>query len=83
MPCGTTMREDVELVELVVLPPGAVAGGIVGAVVGGDDAVAKGAAAGAAAGTGASLMTRGPQLMIERGTVLNASLDQDVSVRRS
>jgi len=53
----------------------------VGAVVGGE--VAKGAAVGAAAGTGASLLTRGPQLTIERGTVLNASLDQSLSVRRS
>jgi hypothetical protein len=69
--------------DVVLIGGGAVTGGIVGAVVGGKGAVAKGAAAGAAAGTGASLLTRGPQLMIEQGSVLNASLDQDLSVRRS
>ena len=69
--------------DVALIGGGAVAGGIVGAVVGGDKSVAKGAAAGAVAGTGASLLTRGPQLTIERGTVLNASLDQAVSVRRS
>jgi hypothetical protein len=31
---------------------------------------------------GAALMTRGPQLTIAQGTVLNASLEQAVSVRR-
>jgi hypothetical protein len=67
--------------DVALIGGGAVAGGIVGAVVGGE--VAKGAAVGAAAGTGASLLTRGPQLTIERGTVLNASLDQSLSVRRS
>jgi hypothetical protein len=69
--------------DVALVGGGAVAGGILGAVVGGDKSVAKGAAAGAVAGTGASLMTRGPQLTLERGTVLDASLDQAVSVRRS
>jgi type IV secretory pathway VirB10-like protein len=69
--------------DVALIGGGAVAGGIVGAVVGGDKSVAKGAAAGAVAGTGASLLTRGPQLTIASGTVLNASLDQAVSVRRS
>jgi type IV secretory pathway VirB10-like protein len=69
--------------DVALIGGGAVAGGIVGAVVGGDKSVAKGAAAGAVAGTGASLLTRGPQLTLTRGTVLNASLDQSVSVRRS
>jgi outer membrane lipoprotein SlyB len=69
--------------DVALIGGGAVAGGIVGAVVGGDKSVAKGAAAGAVAGTGASLLTRGPQLTLEAGTVLNASLDQSVAVRRS
>lgn len=69
--------------DVALIGGGAVAGGVLGAVVGGKNSVAKGAAVGAAAGTGASLLTRGPQLTIERGTVLNASLDQAVSVRRS
>jgi hypothetical protein len=69
--------------DVALIGGGTVAGGIVGAVVGGDKSVAKGAAVGAVAGTGASLMTRGPQLTLERGTALSASLDQAVSVRRS
>ena len=69
--------------DVALIGGGAVAGGIVGAVVGGDKSVAKGAAAGAVAGTGASLLTRGPQLTLEAGTVLNESLDQSLAVRRS
>jgi hypothetical protein len=69
--------------DVALIGGGAVAGGIVGAVLGGKGDIAKGAAVGAGAGTGASLLTRGPQLTIERGTILNATLDQDVSVRRS
>jgi hypothetical protein len=69
--------------DVALIGGGTVAGGIVGAVVGGNKSVAKGAAAGAVAGTGASLLTRGPQLTLERGTALRASLDQDLSVRRS
>ena len=69
--------------DVALIGGGTVAGGVVGAIVGGDKSVAKGAAVGAVAGTGASLMTRGPQLTLERGTALSASLDQAVSVRRS
>ena len=69
--------------DVALIGGGAVAGGIVGAILGGKGSVGKGAAVGAGAGTGAALMTRGPQLTIARGTVLNASLDQAVSVRRS
>jgi hypothetical protein len=70
-------KKDVELIG-----GGAVAGGIIGAIAGSGHPV-KGAAIGAGAGTAASLLTRGPQLTIERGTVLNATLDQSVRVRRS
>jgi hypothetical protein len=69
--------------DVALIGGGAVAGGVVGGVLGGKDDIAKGAAVGAGAGTGAALLTRGPQLTIERGTVLNASLDQALSVRRS
>jgi hypothetical protein len=68
--------------DVALIGGGAVAGGVIGAIAGTGHA-AEGAAIGAAAGTGAALMTRGPQLTIEQGTVLNASLDQAVSVRRS
>ena len=69
--------------DVALIGGGAVAGGIVGAVVGGPGSVGKGAAVGAAAGTGTSLMTRGPQLSLEAGTVLNANLDEALRVRSS
>ncbi|MGH7726283.1 MAG: hypothetical protein ACREOU_12725 [Candidatus Eiseniibacteriota bacterium] len=69
--------------DVAVIAGTTVVGGVAGAVVGGKNSVAKGAAAGAVAGTGATLLTRGPQLTIERGTVLNASLDRTLSVHRS
>jgi len=68
--------------DVALIGGGAVVGGIVGAIAGSGHPV-KGAAIGAGAGTAASLLTRGPQLTIERGTVLHASLDQSVRVRRS
>jgi len=67
--------------DVALVGGGAVAGGVVGGVAG-TGHTAEGAAIGAAAGTGAALMTRGPQLTIAQGTVLNASLGQAVSVRR-
>jgi hypothetical protein len=68
--------------DVALIGGGAVVGGIVGAIAGSGHPV-KGAAIGAGAGTAASLLTRGPQLTIERGTVLHASFDQSVRVRRS
>jgi acetyltransferase-like isoleucine patch superfamily enzyme len=67
--------------DVAMIGGGAVAGGIVGAVLGGGSGAAKGAVIGGAAGTGASLMTRGPQLELERGMALQLRLDQAVSVR--
>lgn len=69
--------------DVALIGGGAVAGGIVGAVLGGKGDIAKGAAVGGAAGTGASLLTRGPQLVIEQGTVLQTQLDQSLSVRKT
>jgi len=69
-------KKDVELIGC-----GAVAGGVVGAILGGKGSVGKGAAVGAATGTGAALMTRGPQLELGAGTVLNANLDEALRVR--
>ena len=68
--------------DVALIAGGTAAGAVVGAIAGSGHAV-EGAAIGAGAGTAASLATRGPQLTIERGTVLNASLDQSVRVRRS
>ncbi len=67
--------------DAALIGGGAVAGGILGAVVGGGAGAAKGAVIGGAAGTGASLLTRGPQLELERGMALQLRLDQTVSVR--
>jgi hypothetical protein len=68
--------------DVALIGGGAAAGAVVGAVIGGGGSVGKGAAAGAVAGTGASLLTRGPQLTLERGMILEAHLDQEVRVRR-
>jgi hypothetical protein len=69
--------------DVALIGGGAVAGGIVGGVLGGKDDIVKGAAVGGAAGTGASLLTRGPQLVLEQGTVLQTQLDQSMSVRKT
>ena len=66
--------------DVALIGGGAAAGAIVGAIAGSGHPV-KGAAIGAGAGTAASLLTRGPQLTIERGTVLHATFDQSVRVR--
>jgi hypothetical protein len=69
--------------DVALIGGGAVAGGVVGGVLGGKDDIAKGAVIGGAAGTGASLLTRGPQLVLEQGTALQTHLDQSMSVRRT
>jgi len=69
--------------DVALIGGGAVAGGIVGGVLGGKNDVAKGAVIGGAAGTGASLLTRGPQLVLDQGMALQTHLDQSMSVRRT
>lgn len=67
--------------DAALIGGGAVAGGILGGVLGGSaGSAAKGAVVGGAAGTGASLLTRGPQLTLEQGHVLTMTLDRDVRV---
>jgi hypothetical protein len=68
--------------DVALIGGGTLIGGVVGAIAGSGHPV-KGAAIGAGAGTAASLLTRGPQLTLERGTVLSATLDQPMRVRRS
>jgi len=67
--------------DVALIGGGAVAGGVVGGVLDGGSGAVKGAVVGGAAGTGASLLTRGPQLELERGTALQLHLDQALSVR--
>jgi hypothetical protein len=68
--------------DAAMIGGGAVAGGVVGGILGGSAGdAAKGAVVGGAAGTAASLMTRGPQLELERGTTLRFTLDRTIMVR--
>jgi len=69
--------------DVALIGGGAVAGGVVGGVLGGKNDIGKGAVIGGAAGTGASLLTRGPQLVLDQGTVLETQLDQALSVRKT
>ena len=69
--------------DVALIGGGAVAGGVVGGILGGKGDIGKGAVIGGAAGTGASLLTRGPQLVLEQGTVLQTHLDESMSVRRT
>jgi len=67
--------------DAAMIGGGAVAGGLVGGILGGSAGSAvKGAVIGGAAGTGASLLTRGPQLTLEAGRELSMTLDHDVRV---
>ena len=67
--------------DAILIGGGAVAGGVLGRVLGNSTGdAAKGAVVGGAAGTAASLLTRGPQLTLARGTALRFTLDQDVAV---
>jgi hypothetical protein len=60
---------------------GAAAGAVIGGILGGSAGSAvKGAVIGGAAGTGASLLTRGPDLEIKAGQKVTLSLDQPVAV---
>jgi len=69
-------KKDAELIG-----GGAVAGGLLGGILGGSAGSAvKGAVIGGAAGTGASLLTRGPQLTLAAGRELTMTLDHDVRV---
>ena len=69
--------------DVALIGGGAVAGGVVGGVLGGKNDIVKGAAIGGAAGTGAALLTRGPQLVLEQGMQLETLLDGSISVRKT
>lgn len=60
---------------------GAGAGAALGAILGGGSGAARGAAIGAAAGTGAVLATRGEEVRLEPGEVIDTRLTAPLSVR--
>lgn len=68
--------------DVAMIGGGAVAGGVVGGILGGAGGAAKGAVVGGAAGTGASLLTRGPQLQLESGMALLTHLVGSMRVYR-
>jgi len=59
---------------------GAVLGAAIGAVADGGEGAAIGAGAGAAAGAGSEIVTRGDQVRVPSETLLDFTLQQDVSV---
>jgi hypothetical protein len=68
--------------DAAMIGGGAIAGGVVGGLLGGSaGSAAKGLVLGGAAGTGASLLTRGPQLTLEPGARLEMRLIQPLAVR--
>ncbi len=64
---------------------GAAVGSIIGALAGGDRGAAIGAGVGAGAGAGSEIITKGDQVRVPSETLLDFTLEQDVSVptRRS
>jgi hypothetical protein len=59
----------------------AAGGAIIGAIIGGKKGAAIGATVGGGAGTAVVLSTRGPQIRLERGTMLSLPLGQTVDIR--
>lgn len=66
--------------DVAIIGGGVVGGAVVGGILDGGSGAAKGAVIGGAAGTGASLMTRGPQLEMKAGSVLTFKTDRIVYV---
>ena len=63
----------------IAIPAGA--GAIIGGIVGGKKGAAIGAVIGGGGGTAVVLTSRGPQIRLDRGSVLALPLEQDVDVR--
>ncbi len=69
--------------DIAMVGGGAAAGGLLGGLLGESAGAAlKGVVVGGAAGTAASLLTRGPQLELGRGTTLEFRLDHPLQVRK-
>ena len=61
---------------------GAVVGAVSGSVIGGHKGAAVGAAVGAGLGTGSSLLFKGSDLRLDKGTQLEVRLERDLTVPR-
>jgi hypothetical protein len=61
---------------------GAAVGAVSGSMVGGSKGAALGAAVGAGLGTGSSLLFKGSDLRLEKGTQLEVRLDRDLTIPR-
>ena len=59
---------------------GAVVGSIIGAVAGGGEGAAIGAGVGAGAGAGSEIITKGDQVKVPSETLIEFTLQQDVSI---
>jgi hypothetical protein len=62
---------------------GAAVGSIIGAIAGGGKGAAIGAGVGAGVGAGSEIITKGDQVNVPSETLLDFSLQQDVSIRRA
>jgi hypothetical protein len=62
---------------------GAAVGSIIGAIAGGGKGAAIGAGVGAGVGAGSEIMTKGDQVNVPSETLLDFTLQQDVSIRRA
>jgi hypothetical protein len=62
---------------------GAAVGSIIGAIAGGGKGAAIGAGVGAGVGAGSEILTKGDQVNVPSETLLNFTLQQDVSIRRA
>lgn len=61
---------------------GAAAGTIIGAIAGGGKGAGIGAAVGGGAGAGSEIVTKGDQVKVPSETLLDFTLQQDVSITR-
>jgi outer membrane lipoprotein SlyB len=61
---------------------GAAVGAVSGSVIGGHKGAAIGAAAGAGVGTGTSLLFKGSDMKLDKGTQLEVRLERDLTVPR-
>jgi hypothetical protein len=62
---------------------GAAVGSIIGAIAGGGKGAAIGAGVGAAVGAGSEIITKGDQVNVPSETLLDFTLQEDLSIRRA
>jgi hypothetical protein len=76
---GPVVARSTRTRNLGAIAGGAVAGALIGKATG--DNAGKGAILGGAVATGAVAVSKGYQVVLERGSVMTFSMDQSVSVR--